>query len=196
MKLAVIGIDPALNNMGFAHAVIDTDTNEIDVRKLVLAETKSHDKKTSKVVRKNSDDLSRARVLYNALQEETKGNTFAFAEVPVGSQSARAMASYGICIGVLASCGIPLIQLTPTEVKMASVGIKTASKQEMIDWAMSRYPKANWLMRRLHGELVPMNDNEHLADAVAAIHAGLESEQFLAASVFFQTITSSQHVAD
>lgn len=188
MKLAVVGIDPALSNMGFAHAIIDTETNEITVQKLVLAETAA-DKKSAKVVRKNSDDLTRARILFEALQNETKGKTFAFVEVPVGSQSARAMASYGICIGVLASCKIPMIQLTPTEVKMASVGIKTASKQEMIEWAMSKHPNVNWLMRSLKGAKVPMNDNEHLADAVATIYAGIESDQFLSAAAFFQAVT-------
>lgn len=73
------------------------------------------------------------------MKELEKDVNMVVVEVPVGSQSARSMASYGICIGILASITKPMIQVTPTEVKMATVGSKTASKQDMIDWATSAY---------------------------------------------------------
>lgn len=176
MLIKVLGVDPALRNMGIVRATIDTDTCEIACEKLTLFKTEAN-KKTAKVVRKNSDDLDRAKILHDALQKEVKehGAKFVFVEVPVGSQSARAMASYGVCIGVLASCPVPMIQLTPTEVKKASVGSNTASKEEIIQWACDKYPKLNWL--RKSGRVIA--DNEHLADAVATLHAGIESDQFI-----------------
>lgn len=188
MILNVIGIDPSLNNMGFAKARVNTETYKIEVIDLILAET-APDKKSAKVVRKNSDDLARAKLLHDALQRETAGCSFAFVEIPVGSQSSRAMASYGICIGVLASCKLPLIQVTPTEVKLAGYGTKTATKQDMINWAVKKYPNANWLTRKLKGEIVLMNDNEHLADAVAAIEAGISTDQFMRSLSFFNAVT-------
>lgn len=176
--IKIIGIDPALNNFGLAQATLDLDTLDIRIDKLMLPQTGSENAKT---VRKNSDDLRRAKILYDNMVEACKGASFAIAEVPVGSQSARAMASYGICVGVLAGCPIPLIQVMPSEVKLAAVGYKTATKDEMIEWAMNKYPYANWLMRKSKGAMVPINDNEHLADAVAAIEAGIKTEQFKSA---------------
>lgn len=176
--IKILGIDPALNNLGLARATLNIETLDIHIDSLTLVRT---DGENAKTVRKNSDDLRRAKVLYDGMVEACKGASFAIAEVPVGSQSARAMASYGMCVGVLAACPIPLIQVTPSEVKLAAVGYKTATKDEMIEWAMNKHPYANWLMRKSKGQLVPINDNEHLADAVAAIEAGIKTEQFRSA---------------
>jgi Holliday junction resolvasome RuvABC endonuclease subunit len=178
MKLRVLCIDPSLRNWGFAKIIIDSDKTDIEIDSLKLVKTES-DKKNAKVVRKNSDDLERAKLIYGALHREIVEYVpdFVFVEVPVGSQSARAMASYGICIGVLASIGVPLIQVTPTEVKLAGHGTKTASKEEMIAWAVKKHPNANWLKHG--GKLVAAN--EHLADAVAVGYAGMNSTQFLQA---------------
>ncbi|WP_218958956.1 RuvC family protein [Salinimonas marina] len=106
------------------------------------------------------------------------GVNLAFVEIPVGSQSARAMASYGICVGLLASIQIPIIQVTPAEVKIAATGSKTATKNEMIHWAVSQYSDADWLTTRRGGQDVVTNKNEHLADAVAAVHAGVKTDTF------------------
>ncbi|NQZ54722.1 MAG: hypothetical protein HRT93_10800 [Piscirickettsiaceae bacterium] len=179
-SIRIVGVDPALRNFGYAQAIVDLDTLEIKIEKLHLSQPAMADKVTRKTVRKNSDDLRRSRHLHKDLELMTKGVQIAMVEVPVGSQSSRAMASYGICIGLLASVRCPMIEVTPSEVKLMSVGKKTATKQEMIEWAMDAYPDAGWKMRKSKGVLVPMNDNEHLADAVAAIYAGVTTEQFAA----------------
>jgi Holliday junction resolvasome RuvABC endonuclease subunit len=195
-KLNIVGFDPSLSNWGIAKAVLDLDTMTFEILDLSLICTEvEKDKKTRKQVRQNSQDLDRAQLLVKGMKAACEGSWLAIAEVPVGSQSARAMASYGVCIGVLASCPVPLIQVTPNEVKLAGAGVKTATKEEMIEWAMTKYPNANW-MRHKHsakgkphktspGVMVgafnkgdPINDNEHLADAVAAIQAGIDTDQF------------------
>lgn len=188
-KIRVVGIDPALRNLGLCKATINLNTLEIDVVDLILVETEAN-KKTAKVVRKNCDDLDRAKILHDALVEHCKGNHLAFCEVPVGSQSARAMASYGICIGVLAACPIPMVQLTPSEVKLAATGSKHAAKQEMIEWAFEKYPKAPWLAVRRGGVLTPTLNNEHLADATAAIHAGILTDQFRQAASMMKALAA------
>lgn len=179
MKVRVLGCDPSLNNFGLVKATIDTDTFEVNIVDLNLSKPPKADSATKKQVRKNSDDLRRAKFQADALRAAVSDATIVIVEVPVGSQSARAMASYGICIGVLAGIhDTAIIQVTPSEVKLTAVGTKTASKQEMIDWAVEKHPEANWLTRKLKGEIKMTNDNEHLADAVAAIYAGMETDQF------------------
>jgi hypothetical protein len=177
-KIDIVGIDISLRNLGVSKGTIDLLTGEISINDLVLTETKAGDKKTAKVVRKNSEDLERAIDLREALHKQCEGAKLAFVEIPVGSQSARAMASYGICIGVLASCPIPIVQVTPTEVKLAGAGHKTATKDEMIEWAVAKYPKAPWLKVKRKGKVEIVAKNEHLADAIAAIHAGVLTDQF------------------
>ncbi len=178
--MKVIGIDPSLRNFGIVTADLDIEDFSFNITEMKLVESEDNAKK-QKTVRKNSDDLRRAKLLHTGLVKACEGASFAFVEVPVGSQSARAMASYGICVGVLAACPIPMIQVTPTEVKLAGTGIKTATKDEMIQAAVALHPYAPWLVRKSKGELVLINDNEHLADACFAIKAGISSEQFRSA---------------
>lgn len=173
-KIKVLGIDPSLRNFGYALADLDLETMKFEVQELLLVETEAT--KLKKVVRKNSDDLERCRTHAVALRMMQMKAQIAFVEVPVGSQSARAMMSYGACVALLAAVDIPLIQLTPREVKMAAVGTPDASKREMIEWAAEKFPKANWL--RKAGRFI--DKNEHLADAVASIQAGLLNEDFRA----------------
>ena len=89
------------------------------------------------------------------------------------------MASYGICIGLLASLvDKPMIQVTPLEVKLCSVGTKTATKREMINWAFSQNNSLNWLTRVENGDNILIDKNEHMADAMAAIKAGVSTNEF------------------
>lgn len=176
--IKVLGIDPALRNFGFCVATVDVENDCIvSIDNLYLSKTEDERGKT---VRRNSDDLRRAKEHVKTLKQLSEGVTVAFAEVPVGSQSARAMASYGVCIGVLASCPIGLFEVTPSEVKQRTVGVKTATKDEMIEWATERFPSAPWL--RHNGRI--KKDNEHLADATAAIVAGLQTKQWQQAKIF------------
>lgn len=173
--IKVLGMDPSLSNWGIAHAELDLDTLKFKVVDLALVQTEPEkDKKLKKVVRKNSEDLERALLLHRGMTKACESAVMAFVEVPVGSQSARAMASYGVCVGVLAACPIPVVQVNPNEVKIAACGSRTATKHEMIEWAVAHQPSAPWLRRS--GRLV--DKNEHLADAVAAIQAGIETDDF------------------
>lgn len=88
------------------------------------------------------------------------------------------MKSYGVCMGVLAGIGIPMIQVTPDEVKRAGAGKKTASKAEMIHWAVHQYPDASWLRQKRNGVMELLMKNEHLADAVAAVRAGMATDEY------------------
>jgi Holliday junction resolvasome RuvABC endonuclease subunit len=190
MQIPVISIDPSLTNVGLVRAMVDLDTSKITIEKIRLVET---EKTKIKVVRRNSDDVRRATESLKAIYQEMgclgpaehqRPAVVAFAEVPVGSQSSRAMCSYGICCALLAAvaCKAHLIQVQPTEVKMAAVGTKTASKEEMIEWASGLYPDLDWKRyekaSKNHAVGEVHADMEHVADAIAAIHAGVLTDEF------------------
>ena len=180
MNLTVVGMDPSLRNWGIAKGVLipnqerQLHINWLDVIQPVLP--------TGKQVRQNSIDLESAKQLCEGAWKAAQGAHAIFVEVPVGSQSARAMASYGICVGVLGALrtsGVPFFEVTPTEVKLASTGKKTATKSEMIEWAVSKHPEANWPSYKSNGKTqISEAKAEHMADAIAAIYAGIACNSF------------------
>jgi Holliday junction resolvasome RuvABC endonuclease subunit len=202
MHIKLVGIDPSLSNFGFCRATYDTDIADQERRLVIngIWNVSTEIGKDRKVVRKNSDDLARAGTLQKALQIMCKDQDIAMVEVPVGSQSARAMASYGICVGVLASCPIPLVQVLPHEVKLAAVGHRQAAKEEMIAWAAAKFPLLKWNRYAKDGKVVGKggkivatwkmgdlkSDNEHMADACGALVAGVQTDEFLRSLALFR----------
>lgn len=178
MIVNIVSMDPSLRNWGCVNATLDTATSAITVSGMNVIQT-AEAKSAKKGVRQNSQDIASAELLNEGMIEACGPATIAFAEVPVGSQSARAMASYGICVGVLGGCPIPLIQVTPTEVKKAATGNGTATKEEMIEWAVAKHPEAPW--PRTSKGVIIAGRAEHLADAIAAIYAGIKTAEFKSA---------------
>ena len=177
MKIPVVGFDPSLNNWGIAEASLDLETGFLSTPVLSIAQPRV-DRDTKKKVRVNSTDLQRAEELAEVAFNAAERAKVVFVEVPVGSQNARAMASYGVCIGVLGSLrakGIEIIEVTPDENKRVFTGSKNATKTAMINEAVRLYPTANWPMK---GGVVIASKAEHMADAVAAIHAGVHTPVF------------------
>jgi Holliday junction resolvasome RuvABC endonuclease subunit len=177
--IRVLGMDPSLSNWGLAGGLYDTDTGALHIKGLDLVTPVFP---TGKQVRQNSKDLERAHQLAQGIKLAVQDAEAIFVEVPVGSQSARAMASYGICVGVLGALranGTPFFEVTPTEVKLATVGKKTASKAQIIDRAMTQHPGDFWPMQTKKGQrTVIAGKAEHMADAIGAIEAGINTPQF------------------
>jgi Holliday junction resolvasome RuvABC endonuclease subunit len=172
-------MDPSLRNWGLAKGSYNRETGQLQVEHLALT---CPTLPKGKQVRQNSLDLESGHQLFKAALAAAEGAHAVFVEVPVGSQSARAMASYGICVGVLGALranGIPFFEVTPTEVKLAGPGLKTATKEQMIKWAVDKHPEANWPTYKEHGKaLISEAQAEHMADAVGAIYAGLSCNAF------------------
>lgn len=183
-----MGLDPSLRNWGIAKALLSPGSpqpihvHSVDVIQPVLPKGKQ--------VRQNSLDIEAAKQLTSGVLQAVEGAKAVFIEVPVGSQSARAMASYGICVGVLGALratGIPFFEVTPTEVKLAGPGSKTATKQDMISWAAQQHPEADWPTYQKGGkQRISEAKAEHMADAVCAIHAGIQSNPFQQLLPFLQ----------
>lgn len=182
MKIPVVGFDPSLTHWGIAEATLDLMTGHLDTPLLTVLEP---EKITSKQVRQNSTDLDVAEQLAKAALVSAKAAKVIFVEVPVGSQSARAMASYGVCVGILGTLraqGIQLIEVTATEVKKAFTGKSSATKRQMIDQGLLLYPEADWPRYAKNGKSFKKGDiadkAEHVADALGAIHAGVSTPLF------------------
>lgn len=174
MIIKVVGFDPSLTHWGVAEAELDLVSGMLTVPRLQVIEP---EKITKKQVRQNSIDLNVASQLAKVVCDVVKHAKVVFVECPVGSQSARAMASYGICVGILGTLlanGTQLIEVTANEVKCALTDKKDASKREMIDAAISLYPEANFPVYR--GKLTLAA--EHVADAIGTIHAGVNTPLF------------------
>lgn len=161
---------------------MDLSTGALDQVKLSLVEP---EKLKGKQVRQNSTDLFVAEQLAVTAIEAARNAKAVFVEVPIGSQSARAMASYGVCVGVLGAIramGVPLIEVTPTEVKIAFTGNKNATKKQMIETGVSLYPGSDWPRYERNGKGFSkgaiMDKAEHVADAIATIHAGVNTSTF------------------
>ena len=187
--LTVVGFDPSLRNWGIAKGNYCLDNARLQITELAV--TKPALPK-GKQVRQNSKDLEASLQLAERALSAVQGADAIFVEVPVGSQSSRAMASYGICCGILGSLrasGIPFFEVTPTEVKLISVGDNKATKQQMIAWATSNHPEAPWPTKKTKGVVTVVEGTaEHMADAVAAIYAGISTPEFKQAARLMSSI--------
>lgn len=185
MEVPVVGFDPSMTHWGIAEGTLDMDTGYLTITDL---QTVVPVKLQGKQVRQNSQDIRVAKQLAAAALAAAKGKLYIFAEVPVGSQSARGMASYAMCIGILGmmqATGATIIEVTPLENKLNFTGDKNATKKKMIDQGVSLYPDAPWPRQR--GRIVE-GTAEHMADAIAAIHAGVQTQQFQSILQLVQTI--------
>jgi len=140
MIIKVVSFDPSMRAFGMASLLLDTATMKFEVCDLKLIET---ERMVTKQVRQNSDDLRRAQELAVEFKAFCKGAQIGFTEVPSGAQNARAAYSFGMMIGLLANAPISLIQVMPSETKLATVGTKTASKDEMIEHGADQGERAS-----------------------------------------------------
>lgn len=161
-----------MSNMGMVKGTLDIKTGAFTNITLKLISTEKDNK--NKTVRTNSKDLFRAQEIYTNVHDFFSDVQVICIEMPVGSQSSNAMKSYGMCIMLSASFTVPLIEVTASEVKKAATGSISASKKDMINWATGCYPDLNWLKQS--NRIIAKN--EHLADALASVHAGVNTQQF------------------
>ena len=190
MIVKILGLDPALRNTGVAIGEYCLETGKLRITHLnVLRTEKSAD---GLAVRQTSDDLKCARIIVQGIRGHIAEHRPAFvaSEISSFSQNARGMFANGVCCGVLASVSLPILEVSALEVKKAAGGAKGSSKEFMIQWAMKNWPEAGWMTRKVKGEVRLLAGNEHLADACAAISAGILTTQFAQAVSIMQSMTS------
>lgn len=167
-----------MSNWGVVKGTLDLDSGYLTVNS---CHTIHPDQNKKTKLRQNSKDVLRAQQLYKANIDLLSDVDILIAELPTGSQSARASAGYGICIGLIGALNMELIeviQVTPMQVKKV-VGKDNPSKSEMIDWAVDLHPEADWPTYKRDGlYYISGAKAEHMADALAAIYAGAKTKQF------------------
>jgi len=164
--MRIVSIDPSLRNTCLVYSeLVDGCIRIVDS---VTIET---EKSKLKQVRASSDLIHRCDVLHRHVNKFLKKHSpeIIFVETPSGSQSASGMKNYGVSCYLIATLIPRAIEVTPTEVKKATVGTKTASKNDMIAWAFDKHPEAPWVLRKGF----PLAKQEHMADAIAIIYAGM-----------------------
>lgn len=189
MEINVCGFDPSMSNWGVVHAKLNVVTNQVTIMGMHICRTESESKKN---VIKQSDDLRRAKILHAEVLLVAQNKAIVFSEIPFCNPGTYASANFnaGLVTGVLAACPVPLIQVFPQEIKMMACGSRSATKDEMIEWAVKLHPEAPWLRRTFKGKQVLTKDNEHLADALGAIYSGIRSEQFKQAISMLRAVSA------
>lgn len=174
MLINIISFDPSLRNWGVALATFNTEDNSISVKRGYVLQ---HKPIGNKLTRQNTLDLQTATFLASHLHQEDIDNAILIAEVPHGSQSARSMVSYGICIGLLGSLchvNLNLVQVSANDVKRIvepDRRIKEVPKAQVIQWVKNKHPDIlEWLPKTLK--------QEHICDAIVAIYAGINTTKF------------------
>ena len=96
-----------------------------------------------------------------------------------GARSSRATWALGLAVGILTPINIPLFSVTPRNVKLVT-GDPNAEKEAMIKWAINKDTYlSGWL--EYSGDAKKWSPrNEHMADALATIHAGLNTPEYQA----------------
>lgn len=171
-----ISIDPSLRNTALVYGVIEGGKLVPKGYKLITTE-----KSKGKKVRVVSDLIVRCRTLREGVQQFVREHKpdIIFTETPSGAQSFHSGVSYAVSCYLIASVDPPAIEVTPTELKNSTVGKKSASKKEIIEYVRTNYPNFALPMKTVKGkESVVVGKAEHICDAVCAAEAGMQTNQY------------------
>lgn len=179
--MKVIGLDGSLQNFGIAVGTVDAPTRKLlTVDELLLSKTTKDSK-----VKRADDDFYRFHLHWQYIDSLIRRYEpdYIFGEIPSGSRDVRAAFAFGGVTAILAGLALynNIYTVTPTEVKVAATGWNHADKEDVIAAIHGCYPDAPWIMSKKPNAMCIERDgkyltnaNEHLADAVGAILAGLK----------------------
>lgn len=173
--MRIIGVDPGLAHMGIADVSLTLTAGALrmDLRDATVVETAPANKKMG--IRKSDDNMRRARFIALALQnyftrpppvEPVKLLVFEAQSFGMkGTVAARqAGTAFGIIAALAESYGLPILCVTPLEIKRALCPeIPKASKDDVIAAVERLWPDVQWPKRK------PLW--EHQADAIAVAWA-------------------------
>ena len=176
MSIFVLGIDPGFASSGYA--VVGLLPEKEVVCLMGVIRTEKSDAK--RAVLASDDNLRRARSIYNEL-ERLCGVCGVVRVICAESMSfprnASAAAKVAMCWGLIAALsqarGIPIVQVTPKQLKKALCQDGSASKEQVQEALRMRY---NPQVLDDHLARVPRGQEEHPYDALAAVVACLDSD--------------------
>lgn len=174
MQIRVLGIDPGFSSLGWSVWV--ATKQDLDPALCGVIKTEKAQRKVQ--LRASEDNIQRAQSIYNELDDiiNNKAIRLICTETMSWPRNAGVVAKMGIVWGVISSVacryGIPIIQASPVDIKLAMTQDKKASKEKMIEWVKMVFPNLEFPKQEtLH---------EHCADAVAAVWACRHSQLFKA----------------
>ena len=174
MKL--IGIDPSTRNIGLAFADYCPVSKILAPYYITTVRTSDYkDNKINEKVLYRFQDAAKAIDLELAKNLRLDGTQKIkiFTELPHGSKDNNSAISlaFSCCISGYTNLNIRDINpVSAKEVKIAATGRRDAEKKDMIEAMFTAYPNLNWNLRNGY----PMMKDEHQADALATLLAGLK----------------------
>lgn len=174
----VLGIDPGLANMGVALVSIGATEAEDRVERLMIFRTEKSDKK--KGILAAADMMERGRLISGSLKTVFRDFpgaikavcTESFSPPRNASAAAKIALSFGVLLAVLDD--LPLLQVSPQDLKKKVAQSKTASKEDVqkaLDERFSGVPAALLCDKRIANSY-----REHAYDALGAVVGCLDSD--------------------
>lgn len=168
--LKILAVDPGFASLGWA---VVTFTNDGPVCEAAGVKRTKPDRTKLKY----DDNVERARSLYDHLASVAEEHDIRIiaSEAQSWTRFANADRSIATVFGLLAALGVertlPIIQLTPQDVKMRVCGRKTATKKDI---QQSVFRIASGAQQHIEG-IRASTQREHAADAVAVALAAFQA---------------------
>jgi len=178
-------LDPGIAHTGAAFATFKHTTKptapKVSWVRLLETTGLTKKKRKSEKVSKTQDDIRRIQACMLAIRgliEETQPDLI-IAEAPIGGARSSAAVKYlAMCTAVLAAINtwfpdIPVIYLSPFDVKKGFCGSHKAEKSDIIARALRKHGNVPGWPTNKAGELMSEAKLEHCADAIAILYAAL-----------------------
>jgi Holliday junction resolvasome RuvABC endonuclease subunit len=174
--MRVLGVDGGLAHLGAA--LMDLEYGGLPrYQRGTVIETVPSARKHG--IRKSDDNMRRAREIAAALRRLVRDGgpvgALVYEAQSFGMKGVIAARQAGTAFGILAALAeehaLPMLCVTPLEIKRAVANGAGSTKQDVIRAVCDLHPNIDWPKRKtLH---------EHLADAVGAVHACLGDDVIL-----------------
>jgi len=170
----IVGLDPGFACLGYA--VADVKSDKIEVMGLGVLRTERSDKKRK--VLASDDNLRRCKELVRLVLPLSEGAVAFCAESMSFPRSSSVAAKMAMCWGMMATLSeireIPILQVSPKELKRKVCGNASASKIEVGEALDKRFDRS--FGQELLAKGVTRSFHEHAYDALGTIVASLDGE--------------------
>lgn len=166
--LKFISVDPSLSNTAVVYGTIIGEVIPEGYFLLHTDPPKKGEKKINSIVSRAKYILDELRDFVNKFNPDV-----CFAELPTGSQSSSASISVGVSCCIIATLGDKTVSVTASDVKMNSVGSKTATKKEIMGYCENKYP--NFMFERKKDGSMVEGRMEHVCDAICIAEVGFKT---------------------
>lgn len=180
----ILCLDLALANTGAAVVKLTPEGDLLEYVETIHTEKTDKTSMRRAKMRVSSDEWRRTKELCQGLERliQVYRPAHVFIECPTGgSKSANAARSMAVARGaacaVISSTNVPVTLVTPFEAKQAATGSKSASKEDVKQAVLARFPKFDKWIKGKSGKIVA-SLNEHAYDAVSVYMAATQTKQY------------------